>query len=81
MVLITANDIYIFRDISVEPKKTGTSSNFLVWEFRGRAQFPHSFVRNYAETAPFHKIPHKITVFFAEPLAKVLSKNFEPIKS
>ena len=59
MVLITANDIFIFRDISVEPKNTAISSNILVWEFRGKAQFPHSFVRfarNYAETAPFHKI-------------------------
>ena len=35
------------------------STNFLVSEFCGKAQFPHSFgqiVRNYAETDPFHKI-------------------------
>ena len=59
MVLITANDIFIFRDISVEPKNTAISPNFLVWESCGKAQFPQSFVRfarNYAETAPFHKI-------------------------
>ena len=59
MVLITANDIFIFRDISVEPKNTTILHNFLVWESCGKAQFPQSFVRfawNYAETAPFHKI-------------------------
>ena len=58
MVLITANDIFIFRDISVEPKNTAMSPNFLVWNFVER-QFPHSFVRfaqNYAETVPFHNI-------------------------
>ena len=35
------------------------STNFLVWKFCGKAQFPHSFgwfSRNYAETVPFHKI-------------------------
>ena len=35
------------------------SSNFLVWKFCGKAQFPHSFgrfARNYAETVPFHEI-------------------------
>ena len=59
MVLITANDIFIFWDISLEPKNTAISPNFLVWEFCGKAQFPNSFVRfarNYAETAAFHKI-------------------------
>ena len=59
MVIITANNIFIFRDISVEPKNTAISPNFLVWESCGKAQFRQSFVqfaRNYAETAPFHKI-------------------------
>ena len=59
MVLITVNDILTFLDISIEPKNTAVSPNFLVWEFCGKAQFPHSFVwftRNYAKTAPFHKI-------------------------
>ena len=35
------------------------SPNFLVWKFRGKAQFPHSFVRiprKYAETVSFHKV-------------------------
>ena len=59
MVLITANDIFIFQEISVEPKNTAISLNFLVWKSCGKAQFPYSFLRfarNYAETAPFHKI-------------------------
>ena len=30
--------------------------NFLVCKFCGKAQYPHRFPRNYAETAPFHKI-------------------------
>ena len=40
-------------------KKTVILPEFLVWKFCGKAQFPHSFgrfVRNYAETVPFHKI-------------------------
>ena len=37
-------------------KNTVISPNFLVWKFCGKAQFPHSFGRNYAETVPFHKI-------------------------
>ena len=44
MVLITAN-IFIIQDISVEPKNTTISPNFLVWESCGKAQFLHSFVR------------------------------------
>ena len=35
------------------------SSNFLVWKFFEKAQFPHSFgriARNHAETVPFHNI-------------------------
>ena len=59
MLLITLNDIFIFWDISIEPKTTAISPNFLVWEFCGKAQFLHSFVqfaRKYGETAPFHKI-------------------------
>ena len=38
-------------------KNTVISPNFLVWKFRGKAQFPHSFgqiAQNYAETVPFH---------------------------
>ena len=34
-------------------------TNFLMWKFCGKAQFPHSFrqfARNYAETVPFYKI-------------------------
>ena len=41
------------------PKNTVISPNFLVCEFCGKAQFPHSFgriARNCAETVPFHKI-------------------------
>ena len=37
------------------------SANFLVWKFCGKVQFLHNFGRftqNYAETVPFHKIPH-----------------------
>ena len=40
-------------------KNTVISPNFLVWEFCGKAHFPHSFrrfARNCAETMPFHKI-------------------------
>ena len=40
-------------------KITVISTDFLVWKFCGKAQFPHSFgrfVRNNAETMPFHKI-------------------------
>ena len=40
-------------------KNTVISPNFLVWEFCGKAQFPHSFGRipqNYAKIVPFHKI-------------------------
>ena len=35
------------------------SPNSLVWEFCGKAQFPHSFRRfalSYVETVPFRKI-------------------------
>ena len=45
--------------LSYTPKNTVISSNFLVWKFCGKEQFPHSFwrfARNYAETAPFHKL-------------------------
>ena len=45
------------QDITVA-KNTIISSNFLVWKFCGKAQFPHSLgriARNYAETVPFHK--------------------------
>ena len=58
MVLISANDIFIFQELFVEPKNTAISPNFLVWGSCGKAQFGHSFVRfvqNYAKTAPFHK--------------------------
>ena len=57
-------DIF-FRKTGVEKvfahtaKNTTISLNFLVWEFCGKAQFTHSFVRfarNYAETASFHKV-------------------------
>ena len=89
MVLITANDIFFFRDISVEPKNTAISPNFLVWEFCGKAQFRHSFVQFARKLCRNCAFPQncdtmklgKITVYFAVPLAKVLSKNFEPIKS
>ena len=40
-------------------KNTVISPDFLVWQFSGKAQFPHSFGRfaqNYAETVPFRKI-------------------------
>ena len=40
-------------------KSTAISSDFLVWKFCGKAQFPHSFgrfARNCAETVPFRKI-------------------------
>ena len=43
----------------VTAKNTAISPDFLVWEFCGKAQFPHSFRRfaqNYAETVPFRKI-------------------------
>ena len=45
-------------------------TNFLVWKFCGKTQFPHSFgqfARNYAEIPPnFHtRKLGKITVFFA----------------
>ena len=42
-------------------ENTVVSPNFLVWKFCGKAQFLHNFGRftqNYAETVPFHKIPH-----------------------
>ena len=58
--------VYVFlvvRTIAITitntAKNTVISPNFLVWKFCGKAQFPHSygrFVRNYAETLPFHKI-------------------------
>ena len=41
----------------ITAKNTIMSPNFLVWEFCGKAQFPHSFgqmTRNYVETMPFH---------------------------
>ena len=40
-------------------KNTVISTDFLVWKFCGKAQFPQSFgrfARNYAETVPFRKI-------------------------
>ena len=40
-------------------KNTVISSDFLVWKFCGKTQFPHSFgqlARYYAETVPFRKI-------------------------
>ena len=40
-------------------KSTAIISDFLVWKFCGKAQFPHSFgrfARNCAETVPFRKI-------------------------
>ena len=46
-------------DESFTGKNTVISTDFLVWKFCGKAQFPHSFgpfVRNYAETVPFRKI-------------------------
>ena len=87
MVLITANDIFIFRDISVEPKNTAMSPNFLVWEFCGRTV--SAVLNDSPETMRKLRLPQnchtmklgKITVFFAVPLGKVLSKNFEPIES
>ena len=39
--------------------KYSNFTQFLLWKFCGKAQFPHSFVRfvrNYGETVPFHKI-------------------------
>ena len=52
-------EISIFKRTTFTAKNTIISSNFLVWKFCGKAQFPHSFVRfaqNYEETVPFHKI-------------------------
>ena len=43
-------------------KVTVVSSNFLVWKFCGKAQFPYSFGRfaqNYAETCLSTKFPHQ----------------------
>ena len=40
-------------------KNTVISSDFLMWQFSGKAQLPHSFgpfARNYAENVPFRKI-------------------------
>ena len=36
-------------------ENTVTSPNFLVWNFCGKAQFPHSFGQ-FAETVPFNNI-------------------------
>ena len=44
--------------IAYTAKNTVISTNFLVWKFCGKAQFPHSFGRislKYAEIVPFHK--------------------------
>ena len=46
-------------EFSYTAKNTVISSDFLVWKFCGKAQFPHSFgqiARNYVETVPFRKI-------------------------
>ena len=43
----------------ITAKNTVISPNSLVWQFCGKAQFPHSFgriTRNYAEIVPFRKI-------------------------
>ena len=50
-------------------KSTATSSNFLVWEFCGKAQFPHSFGRiaqicsNFQQNFPTRKLG-TIPVFY-----------------
>ena len=43
----------------ITTQNNAISSNFLVWKFYGKEQFPHSFgliARNYGETVPFRKI-------------------------
>ena len=45
--------------VLITAANTVISPNFVAWKFCGKAQFPHifgRFPRNYAETAPFHKI-------------------------
>ena len=47
-------------------KNTAISPDFLVCKFCGKAQFPHSFGRNYAFPQNFHtRKSGEITVFFA----------------
>ena len=47
-------------------KSTGVSSNFLVWKFCGKTQFPHSFGRNCALQQNFQtRKLGEITILFA----------------
>ena len=51
--------IAVLKMFANTAKNTIILLNFLVWKFCGKAQFPLSFgqfIRNYAETVPFHEI-------------------------
>ena len=55
-ILVTSGRFNLFRFRStLTAKNTVISPNFLVWEFCGKAQFPH-ITRIYTETVPYHKI-------------------------
>ena len=60
--------VFVFK---ITEKNTVISSDFLVWKFCGKSQFPHGFgriARNYAETVfpqNFHtRKSGEVTVFF-----------------
>ena len=68
----------------ITAKNTAISTDFLVWKFRGKAQFPHSFRRiawNYVETAfpqNFHtRKLGEITVFFAVHRLRMVDLSLE----
>ena len=47
---------YQFLQILITAKNNLISTNFLVWKFCGKTQFPHSFWRFTVPVMPFHKI-------------------------
>ena len=69
-MLMTSGRFNLFRFRStLTAKNTVISPNFLVWEFCGKAQFPH-IAGIYTETVPYHKISTpgnsvKLGYFFA----------------
>ena len=59
------------------------SPNFMVWQFCGKVQVPHSFWRidrNSAEIVPFHKCPHGKIRWNYGILRSACILDFSPIK-
>ena len=56
IVLIYGACSYQFLQILITTKNNLISTNFLVWKFCGKTQFPHSFWRFAVPVMPFHKI-------------------------